>query len=241
MQYMESAKILIVDDNEELQKLVTTVLQKDGFYTIRTAGNCEEGRKLFIEEKPDFVILDIMLPDGDGFSLITYFRSLATTPVLFLSAKDEDKDRLQGLGLGADDYLTKPFLPEELVLRIRSILRRTYHIEETTERDTNMLWLGTRKIDFNSATVSFGENVMELTAKELLLLRKLSDNRGNIVTFDIICQTLWGDSYYGYENSLMVHVRRLREKIEEEPSKPKWLLTVRGLGYKLAKDKNTRE
>ena len=186
-----------------------------------------------------------MLPDGDGFSLMEVIRQKSEVPVLFLSAKDEDQDRLTGLGLGADDYLTKPFLPKELLLRMKSILKRTYFISLREPSPQDTLILGRKKIDFAKASVSSPDSIdfkeVSLTAKELTLLKKLAENRGNIVTFDALSQALWGDSYYGYENSLMVHIRRLREKIEEDPSHPQWLLTARGLGYKLKKTRICRQ
>ena len=135
------------------------------------------------------------------------------TPVLFLSARDEDNDRLLGLGLGADDYMTKPFLPRELVLRITAILRRTWFPPVRQEQTSEILKLGKKCVDFSAGTVTDGNESCALTAKELAILKKLYENRGNIVTFDILCNTVWGDEYYGYENTLMVHIRRLREKI----------------------------
>ncbi|MDD2979908.1 MAG: response regulator transcription factor [Hespellia sp.] len=238
MNTIEDAKILIVDDNPGLRRLVTGILKRDGFCNLTAADCCAAAKSSFLQCHPDFIILDIMLPDGDGFSLMPFFRKSSFVPVLFLSAKDEDEDRLRGLGLGADDYLTKPFLPQELLLRIRSILRRTYQIGNAETSSPSLLTLGTRTIDFAGAVVTEQNGTASpLTAKELLLLQKLYENRGNIVTFDAICETLWGDAYYGYENSLMVHIRRLREKVEEIPSKPKWILTARGLGYKLAKER----
>lgn len=173
-----------------------------------------------------------MLPDGDGFSLFCKMREISSVPILFLSAKDEDQDRLFGLGLGADDYITKPFLPQELILRVGAILKRAYQF--SGEKEETALRLGERIVDFDRASVSFHGEETFFTAKELALLKKLYENRGKIVTFDALCYAAWGDSYYGYENTLMVHIRHLREKIEEEPSSPKWILTVRGLGYRLS-------
>lgn len=149
-----------------------------------------------------------------------------------MSARDEDSDRLLGLGLGADDYMTKPFLPRELVLRLTAILRRTY--PEPKKEEEGVLELGSRRVDFAEGTVKL-ENGEEkrLTAKELTILKKLAENRGKIVTFDALSQAVWGDFYYGYENSLTVHIRRLREKVEENPSEPRFLTTARGIGYKL--------
>ena len=153
--------------------------------------------------------------------------------MLFLSARDADSDRLFGLGLGADDYLTKPFLMRELILRVQAILRRFYRAEL---RQADEFSLGDRQINLRDAAVTAQGESLSLTATELSLLRKLYENRGHIVTFDALCETVWGDGYYGYENALNVHIRHLREKIEEEPSHPRWLLTVRGLGYKLRKE-----
>lgn len=239
MNQLSDCRILIVDDNRDLQLMLTHILRQEGFLALQSTGTVKEALFSFEHWHPDFIILDIMLPDGDGFSLMEQIRQESNVPVLFLSAKDEDQDRLKGLGLGADDYLTKPFLPQELLLRITSILKRTYFFTQKERQKPELLTLGERVIDFSNASVTSNGSDSEtfLTAKELLLLKKLAENRGNIVTFDCLSQTLWGDSYYGYENSLMVHIRRLREKIEEDPSHPQWLLTARGLGYKLSKEK----
>ena len=227
-------KILLVDDNTELAEMTKGILQKHGYGTVFTAENCGEGMKLFLEESPDLIILDVMLPDGDGFTLFRKMREDSMIPILFLSAKDEDNDRLFGVGLGADDYITKPFLPEELVLRVGAILKRSYFRQGN--REEGQLCLSGRKISFENATVEYRGQTTTLTAKELLLLKKLAANRGNIVTFDALCQAVWNDNYYGYENSLMVHIRHLREKIENDPSHPEWILTARGIGYRLAKE-----
>lgn len=228
-------KILLVDDNTELAEMTKGILKKNGYSTVFTAEDCGEGMKLYLAERPDLVILDVMLPDGDGFTLFRKMREVSAIPILFLSARDQDNDRLFGLGLGADDYITKPFLPEELVLRVGAILKRSYFRQGNREETT--LCLSGRKISLENATVEYRGQVTALTAKELLLLKKLAANRGNIVTFDALCQAVWNDNYYGYENSLMVHIRHLREKIEHDPSHPEWILTARGIGYRLAKER----
>lgn len=229
-------KILLVDDNRELLAMTGEILKRNGYDDIITAENCKEARRSFEEERPQLVILDIMLPDGDGFTLFRNLRERSQVPILFLSARDEDNDRLFGLGLGADDYITKPFLPQELVLRVNSILKRSYFTGQSMEPEQLVL-LGERRISLKNATVEYKGERTSLTAKELLLLQKLYRNRGNIVTFDALCQAVWNDDYYGYENTLMVHIRHLREKIEEDPSHPKYLLTARGLGYRLAAER----
>lgn len=235
MNHIYECRILLVDDNTNILEMLYDILTRRGFLSIRTAASCKEARTLFEKYRPELVVLDIMLPDGDGFSLMRDFRLTSDAPVLFLSAKDEDNDKLLGLGLGADDYITKPFLPDELILRLSAILKRTYFSSLHQEPDDSCLVLGSRTVWLESGVVATSQGDIALTAKELALLKKLKENRGNIVTFDALSDAVWGENYYGYENTLMVHIRRLREKIEENPSAPVWILTVRGLGYKLAK------
>ena len=224
-------RILIVDDEHELQNMVKEILTQAGYETD-AALSCAQALERFQAGNPDAVLLDVNLPDGDGFSLFGQLRESRDVPVLFLSARDEDEDRLRGLGLGADDYITKPFLPQELLLRLGAVLRRVYGgpaREVLRLGDTEVRWgPGTvRRADGSEAT---------LTAKEYALLKKLAANRGNIVTIDALCEALWEGPLVGYENTLMVHIRRLREKLEDDPSHPKYLLTVRGLGYRLARE-----
>ena len=222
-------RILIVDDEPALQSLVGEILAGDGYET-ETAGTCAQALERFRAAPADAVLLDVMLPDGDGFSLLGQLREVRVVPVLFLSARDEDAARLRGLGLGADDYITKPFLPQELLLRLRAVLRRVYRQEPDTAR------LGETEIFWGKGTVRRSGEETALTAKEFALLKKLWEARGNIVTIDALCETLWDGPLVGYENTLMVHIRRLREKIEADPSHPKHLLTVRGLGYRLVRE-----
>jgi len=238
MNHIYECRILLVDDNKDILEMLKNILARRGFLSIRTACDCKSAMEMFHQYRPELIVLDIMLPDGDGFSLMRSFRLTSDAPVLFLSAKDEDNDKLFGLGLGADDYITKPFLPDELILRLTAILKRTYFSTLRQEPDDSVLVLGSRTIYLESGIVSADQKEIALTAKELALLKKLNENRGNIVTFDALSDAVWGENYYRYENTLMVHIRRLREKIEENPSSPVWLLTVRGLGYKLAKGGN---
>lgn len=237
MEYIYDSTLLLVDDSRELRKLVTGILLRQGFRHIHEASNIKEAEQYFFKGEPDLLILDVNLPDGDGFGLLQRIRTVSDVPVLFLSARDEDADRLLGLGLGADDYMVKPFLPGELSLRVCAILKRTLRGREKAARGQEVLKLGECQVDFGSGMALWEKEGREipLTAKEIAILHKLSENRGNIVTFDQLCQAVWQDSYYGYENTIMVHIRRLREKVEETPSKPRYLLTVRGLGYRLAK------
>ena len=204
-------------------------LRKDGFFNIYTAQNCEEALAVIKTQPIALMLLDVMLPDGDGFSLLGKIRKISQAPVIFLTARGEAEDKIHGLGLGADDYIVKPFLMKELILRINAILRRTYQIN----REEPGFYLGDTYVSFETAAVKSMGKEKSLTAKEFILLKKLYENKNKIVTGDALCMAAWGDGYYGYENTLMVHIRRLREKIEEKPSEPKHLVTVKGLGYKL--------
>lgn len=225
--FLHKKKLLLVDDEQELQKLLTDIFKDAGFESLFTAGSVKEALLTAQKEKPDFILLDVMLPDGDGFSLMKQLRTFTNVPIIFLTAREEASDKLTGLGLGADDYLAKPFLPQELLLRTYAVLRRTY------QNDSPLLILDGCTVDLSRAEVYKDNTTLSLTAKEHLLLETLARNAGKIVTIDALCEALWGDNPFGYENSLGAHVRRVREKIETDPSKPVSLLTLKGLGYKL--------
>lgn len=225
--FLHHKKILLVDDEQGLLDMVTDILKDAGFETVLTAICAKEAVLTAKCTVPDLVILDVMLPDGDGFSLMQQLRTFTDVPVIFLTAKDEAADRLVGLGLGADDYIAKPFMPQELLLRTYAVLRRTY------KEDCPLLLLDGCTIDFSRAEVNKNGEIISLTAKEHALLETLARNAGKIVTVDALCEALWGDNPFGYENSLGAHIRRVREKIERDPSKPVSLITIKGLGYKL--------
>lgn len=234
MQTIYEARLLLVDDTPELLELLCAHLGAAGYRQITTAKDCKTARAAFAACRPELMILDINLPDGDGFALFRQLRAVSDVPALFLSARDADADRLFGLGLGADDYLTKPFLMQELLLRVEHILQRAYRTE-LQRGAAGHLRLGQRTVELADALVRLPDGrTLSLTATERALLQKLADNRGHILTYDALCEAVWGQDYYGYENSLNVHMRHLREKIEEIPGKPRWLVTVRGIGYKLA-------
>ena len=212
MNTIQQAHILLVDDNTDLLRLLEEQLRGAGYQNIRTVQNCAAAQTAFAAEMPELMILDINLPDGDGFSLFRTLRAKADVPTLFLSARDADADRLFGLGLGADDYLTKPFLMQELLLRVQHLLQRAYRTELSRTKAA-ILQLGDRSVDLHDALVTLPDGTtLALTATERTLLRKLAENRGHIVTYDALCEAVWGADYYGYENSLGVHIRHLREK-----------------------------
>ena len=228
---MANEKILVVDDNRELRNLIKEELTGAGYRAVRMADSAAAARQAISGELPELVILDINLPDGDGFGLFRTLRTESDVPALFLSARDADADRLFGLGLGADDYLTKPFLMQELLLRVQHLLQRAYRTEL---RRSRVLTLGDCTVNLQDAAVRRADGTtLALTATERALLQRLADDRGHIVTYDAVCEAVWGADYYGYENSLNVHIRHLREKIEPDPGHPQWLLTVRGIGYRL--------
>lgn len=234
MQTIYDARLLLVDDTPELLDLLCEHLRAAGYRYITTAIDCRTAREAFAQQQPELMILDINLPDGDGFALFRQLRAQADVPALFLSARDADADRLFGLGLGADDYLTKPFLMQELLLRVQHILQRAYRME-LQRGAAGHLQLGQRTVELADALVRMPDGTTQsLTATERALLQKLAENRGHIITYDALYEAVWGQDYYGCENSLNVYMRHLREKIEENASKPRWLVTVRGIGYKLA-------
>jgi len=225
--YLKSKRILLVDDEQELLDMVVSILKEEGFSNIWTAKNVKDALSAAAAVKPEFAILDVMLPDGNGFRLMEKLKQNGEYPVLFLTACGEDEDKFKGFGLGADDYVVKPFLPKELVFRMMAILRRSYKDENPLVR------LQDSEIDFGRAEVIKNGEHIPLTAKEHDILSALYRNAGRIVTIDALCEAAWGDNPFGYENSLMAHIRRIREKIEENPSRPVSLTTVKGLGYKL--------
>lgn len=225
--YLKSKRILLVDDEQELLDMVISILSEDGFSNVYTAKSVKDAITYAEKIVPELAILDVMLPDGNGFDLMKQLRQRGDYPILFLSARGEDDDRFKGFGLGADDYIVKPFLPKELVFRVMAILRRSY------KGDNPLVQLQNSQIDFARAEVIKNGEHIPLTAKEHDILAALYRNAGRIVTIDALCEAAWGDNPFGYENSLMAHIRRIREKIEATPSHPVSLVTIKGLGYKL--------
>ena len=226
-EYLLNKRILLVDDESELLNMVLSILIEYGFQNVRTAKSVKEAIEEAEKSHPELVILDVMLPDGNGFDLMEQLKKSDDYPILFLTACGEDDDKFKGFGLGADDYMIKPFLPKELLFRVMAILRRSYKAENP------LVQLHDSQIDFSRAEVIKNDEHISLTAKEHDLLSVLYRNAGRIVTIDALCEAVWGDNPFGYENSLMAHIRRIREKIELNPSQPISRVTIKGLGYKL--------
>lgn len=224
---LKDKTLLIVEDTPEILEMIVDSLTIAGFSKLLTATGQSQALDLLDTEKVDLAVLDIMLPDGSGFDILRHIRATSQLPVLFLSAISDIEKQYQGFELGADDYLVKPFRPKELELRLLSILRRTY--PETPQT----LQLSACQIDFERALVLKTGQEIPLTAKEYSLLKLLADHANKILTFEQILTQVWGVNYQGYENTLMAHIRKIRQKIEATPSSPRHLLTVKELGYQL--------
>lgn len=225
-------KILLVDDEVDILNLLETVLRKEGFKRIEKATTGEKGISLSETFNPDIIILDIMLPDMEGYEVCQKMRKITFAPIIFLSAKSDEIDKLLGLGIGGDDYVTKPFSTKELVYRIKAQLRRNQYMIQSQNIDEQITF-GDIYISPNTGEVRKGKNSITLKAKELQLLVYLAKHPNQIFSKSKICEAVWGEDFIGLDNTIMVHIRRLREKIEEDPSNPKWIKTVKGLGYKL--------
>ena len=227
-------KILIVDDEDEIVDLLKTVLEKEGFKKIYTASTAKKALNSFKKNNPDLVLLDIMLPDGDGYEILKEFHKIKSIPILYISAKTDEVDRLLGFALGAEDYITKPFSPKEVAYRVKARLKHITNqkIKKISSEENDVFTFGKITVDKKSCEVRKDNEFIDLTAKEYKLLLYLINNPNRILSKENICQEIWGEDFFGYDNTISVHIRKIRLKIEENPSKPKWIKTVIGLGYK---------
>lgn len=218
-------KILVVDDEENILETVELKLRKEG-YTVFTAGTAEDGMRLYRLVKPDLLILDVMLPQRSGFELATAIRKDSKVPVIFLTARASEDDRIEGLDLG-DDYVTKPFSLAELMARVKSVLRRA-----TGEQPNEVVESGNLKIDPRTHEAFLGGEKLELSPKEFGLLYFLSRHRGQVFSREVLLDRVWGQDAFVSTRTVDVHVRWLRERVEVDPSHPERIQTVRGIGYK---------
>ncbi|ADI00150.1 response regulator transcription factor [Salisediminibacterium selenitireducens] len=229
-------RILVVDDEMDLRVLLKEALKQEGYTEVVTAANLSEAWDQFILIEPDLIILDIMLPDGNGLDFCAKIRGHSTVPILFLSAKSDEVDKLLALSLGGDDYVTKPFSPKEVVYRVKSQLRRagTYAKQDTARSgESRILKAGPFTMNEDETEMYLHDQPLDLTAKEAGLLACFIRRQGQIISQETLYETVWNESYFGAANTLMVHIRRLREKVEENPSSPVLIKTVKGLGYRL--------
>lgn len=232
---MDKPRILIVDDEKDLCTLIKTALIKEGFSEIRMAGTVNQGWEEFNDFHPNIVILDVMLPDGEGYDLCKKIREISRVPVLFLSAKTEEVDKILGLAIGGDDYISKPFSPKEVAFRVKAQLRRAGYSTvgaSTSNKNEKVISVGSFSINHEETEVMRDGKMLELTAKEVGLMACFMRNPNHILSKETLFNQVWGEEFYGADNTLTVHIRRLREKIEDTPSKPTYIITVKGLGYR---------
>ncbi|APT47436.1 response regulator transcription factor [Bacillus safensis] len=224
------SKVLMIDDEKEILELINTVLTREGIDRVITASTARDGLTKFHQEQPDLVILDIMLPDGEGYDICRQIRETSHVPIIFLSAKGEESDKIVGLAIGGDDYITKPFSPKEVAYRVKAQLRRLSYLQ-SSQADP-VIKKGPFELNEQQAELTKNGAVIELTPKELLLMTYFLQHPNRIISKETLYQTVWGEDFFGSDNTVMVHIRRLREKIENSPSTPEFLVTVKGLGYK---------
>lgn len=227
---MSTKKILIVDDEKNIVDILKFNLKKEGFATIE-AYDGEQAFEMALEQKPDLILLDIMLPKMDGFTVCKKIRNTLSTPILMLTAKEEEVDKVLGLELGADDYITKPFSPRELMARVKANLRRSAFDESVQSGSGNVLKYNNLVIDVERYEVKRDNCIIELTLREFELVKFLAAQQGQIFTRETLLEKVWGYEYYGDVRTVDVTVRRLREKLERDPANPEYIITKRGVGY----------
>jgi two-component system response regulator RegX3 len=226
-------RILLIEDEESISEPLERALGREGF-EVATAATVAAGRASFGERAPDLVLLDVMLPDGDGRDLLREFRQTSRTPVVMLTARDEEVERVLGLELGADDYVTKPFSAAELAARVRAVLRRTDAASPGGAAGGAVLEVGDVRMDLDKHVVTRAADAVELTVKEYDLLRMLLENAGRVVTREQLFREVWETTWLGSTKTLDVHVSALRRKLGDDPSAPRYIHTVRGVGFRFA-------
>lgn len=222
-------KILVTDDEKEIAELVKLYLKNEG-YTVFVAYTGEQAEKIIEDENISLAVLDVMLPDTDGFSLCRKIREKYTFPIIMLTAKSEDTDKITGLTLGADDYVTKPFNPLELTARVRTQLRRRT-LYDKSENPPDEINIGGLCICKQSRKCSLNGKLLSLTPIEFDILFYLCENRGRVVSSEELFENIWKEKFYESNNTVMAHIARLREKMGEQPRKPKYIKTIWGVGY----------
>ncbi|WP_369355526.1 response regulator transcription factor [Lysinibacillus capsici] len=223
--------ILLVEDDEAIREMVDNYLTMEGF-NVTTATNGEEALHNCLQNIFDLVILDIMIPKLNGLEVLKIIREQAALPIIIMSAKDSDVDKALGLGLGADDYIAKPFSMLEFSARVKAVIRRATKYSSQAEQKQEVLEIDNLKIDIVNFSITKSGQEIKLTSKEFSILKLFVTNRHRVFTKEQIYQMIWKDAYYGDENIINVHIRRLREKIEDDPSNPQYIKTLWGIGYK---------
>lgn len=226
---------MLVDDEKDIADLIEEVLRQDSFKNIKKAYTGMDAVQVCREYQPDVVVLDIMLPDIDGIEVCKQIREFSFCSILFLSSKNDDIDKILGLSCGGDDYITKPFSPREIVYRIKAQLRRQQYQSVMRTDVKGLLTVGGLVLDRESSRIYKNEKEIDLTGREFLLLSYLMENADKIISKERLYEQVWGEYSSICDNTIMVHIRHIREKIEDTPSTPKQLITIKGLGYKLKK------
>ncbi|WP_062050992.1 response regulator transcription factor [Bacillus sp. JCM 19034] len=225
--------ILLVEDDLEISEMVKSQMMKEGFKVIQ-AFDGEAALQYFSAEAFDLILLDLMLPKGNGMDFLQFVREQSVIPVLIMSAKDSEVDKAIGLGLGADDYITKPFSMIELTARVKAAIRRAKNYSKSVEKEvTTIINIGKITVDLDNYLVTKENRDVKLTSKEFLILKMFISSPNRVFTKEQIYQSVWKEDYYRDENVINVHMRRLREKIEDDPSNPQYIKTIWGIGYKL--------
>lgn len=227
---MNKYKIMIVDDEPDILDLLEKALNLEGYDHILKIDNGRFAVTACREARPDILILDVMLPDMDGYEVCKQIREFSLCPILFLSSKNDELDKILGLAVGGDDYVTKPFSPKEIAYRVKAQLRRA---EYKQEPKNELIRIGELTIDTEGCRVMKGDASIELTAKEFEILRHLAENKGRVISRERLYETIWGEDSIGCDNTIMVHIRHLREKLESNPAEPEYIITMKGLGYKM--------
>ncbi|HDR6316671.1 TPA: response regulator transcription factor [Bacillus thuringiensis] len=232
---MSKGTILIVDDEKEIRKLITIYLKNEG-YEVLQAGDGEEGLEIVKKRDVHLIVLDIMMPKIDGIHMCMKVREIAEMPIIMLSAKTQDMDKILGLTTGADDYVAKPFNSLELIARIKSQLRRYMKMSGTSVQDENEIEIGDMKINTVTRQVIIANEEVKLTPREFEVLELLARNQGMVLNAAQIYERVWKEQAFQSDNTVMVHIRKIREKIEAIPRKPRYIKTVWGVGYKIEKN-----
>jgi len=234
---LKDIRILIADDDKEIRNLLKIYLERE-LYMVDTAINGEEALHLFNQNKYNLVILDLMMPKIDGIEVCKKLRDKTNVPILMLTAKDHEVDKILGLSIGADDYITKPFSIHEVIARVKALMRRFLVLgsNNTAQEKTTLSFKGLT-INLNTYTVHTNKEEISLTGKELELLKFFTSNPGQVFTKTQLFRNVWDDNYIEDDNTVMVHIRKLRKKIEIDPSNPKFIQTIWGIGYKFVGEK----
>ncbi|WP_375200260.1 response regulator transcription factor [Bacillus sp. RS11] len=232
---MNKETILIVDDEKEIRNLIAIYLKNEGFDVLE-ASDGEEGLNLLTKHKVHLIVLDIMMPNVDGIEMCMKVREKAEMPIIMLSAKSQDMDKITGLTLGADDYVTKPFNPLELIARIKSQLRRYIKMNRLDTMNENEIEIGDMRINTATHEVVVNNEKVKLTPREFSVLELLARNQGMVMSAEQIYERVWKEEAIQSENTVMVHIRKIRERIETNPRNPQYIKTVWGVGYKIEKD-----